>query len=139
MTRLAKFTVVISILLAFCTDLYADVKINMSIERSMYTGAGKHNGENIKGPKPSRLPAQISLPADISLSESNNSILMMGQANCQLEYTIYTCDGMPWLNGYCGCFENTPDMIDISSLPTDKYVLCIWYNGYVFCGWFEKE
>lgn len=126
-----------ALLLAFSMNAKADIKIEMSAGWQGPGGTGNTRGKD-KGSQPSRAPKRVLLPMDISLSDTNCRILVVGQTNCLLPYIIYDSNGVSLLNGYCSCCENTPSVIDISSLPADEYSLCIGYNGYVFCGWFEK-
>lgn len=137
MKTITKLFVTSALLLAFSMNAKADLKIEMSAGWRGSGGKGNTKGKE-KGSQPSRIPERVLLPMDISISDNNCRILVVGQTNCMLPYIIYDSNGTPFLNGYCSCCENVPGVIDISSLPIDEYVLCIGYNGYVFCGWFEK-
>lgn len=110
-----------------------------SATTSMYPVSLYHRPTGWTGanPKPSKAPANYTLPLCVILDEENHQLLVTALAEGQYTYYIYNEGNEVITQGVLNCYSNGEYTIDLAQCCSGKYELVVIYNDHVFRGTFE--
>lgn len=103
---------------------------------SLYHMPTGWTGDN---PKPSKAPANYTIPLSVILYEENQQLLVTAFAEGQYTYYIYNEGNEVITQGVLNCSNNGEYTIDLGLCCSGVYDLVFIYNGHVFSGTFEID
>ena len=110
-----------------------------STTTSMYPVSLYHRPTGWTGanPKPSKAPANYTIPLSVILDEENQQLLVTALTEGQFTYYIYNESDEVITQGILNCCNNGEYTMDLGLCCSGEYELVVIYNDHVFRGTFE--
>lgn len=101
---------------------------------SLYHRPTGWTGDN---PKPSKAPANYTIPLSVILDEENQQLLVTAFAEGQFTYYIYNESGDIVSQGVLNCNNNGSYVINLGLCSYGTYTIAVTYNEHTYIGTFE--
>ena len=101
---------------------------------SLYYRPTGWTGDN---PKPSKAPANYTIPLSVVLDDDNQQLLVTALVEGEFTYKIYSESGYLMSEGALNCNCNDSQTIDLGFYSSGVYYIVVTYNGHDFSGEFE--
>lgn len=101
---------------------------------SLYHMPTGWTGDN---PKPSKAPANYTIPLSVILDDENQQLLVTALAEGEYTYYIYNEGNEVISQGFLNCCNNGEYTIDLGLCCSGEYELVVIYNDHAFSGAFE--
>lgn len=132
MKRFIKIFSYALVLSLFFTNAYSTVVngTQISLRRSYPIGGAT---------RPSRCPAQTTLPVEVFLDYYSGLITIVGNKDDEVSYIIYNEDGDIETSDSCNFNDDGEYSTSLSPLPDGTYTIVVFVNENEYFGTFEIE